>query len=244
MEFLTPFYNEPSDLISISADQGATFAQDIAGDFNPIHYPDSKRFCVPGDLLFSIALSKYGLHQEMQFEFLDMVKAGVHLRYPDALNDGKAMVSYAVDGAAEGKSVLAVTATGNRSLEANNVEGLIKKYVAFSGHNFPHILQPLMQTNNVMINPSRPLVIYQSMSFSLDRLDFKTLQINLDSASMEIDGKRGDAVLKFAFTDNGSTIGAGEKKLVLSGLRPYDGEIMDGLVQEYMTRANSREGES
>ena len=51
----------------------------MAGDFNHIHDEDSKRFCVPGDLLFAVLLSKEGISQKMRFEFSGMVGDGIAL---------------------------------------------------------------------------------------------------------------------------------------------------------------------
>jgi len=59
------------------------FAKEVAHDFNPLHDVDAKRFCVPGDLLFSMALEKYGLSQNMHFNFSGMVGHDVLLNFPD-----------------------------------------------------------------------------------------------------------------------------------------------------------------
>ena len=47
----------------------------ISNDFNPIHDPDSKRFCVPGDLLFASGIGRYGISEKMTFNFAGMVSA-------------------------------------------------------------------------------------------------------------------------------------------------------------------------
>ena len=65
--FLNDYFTESNDDIVISAQQASRFAKEVAGDFNPIHNLDAKRFCVPGDLLFSLVLAKYGLSQHMEF---------------------------------------------------------------------------------------------------------------------------------------------------------------------------------
>jgi len=241
MDFLNQFYLENKNQLFIDAEQASAFAQTIAGDFNPIHYPDSKRFCVPGDLLFAIALRKYGLYQSMRFEFLDMVKANVGLDYPQYIDNDKVIVRYASDTPSvkpDAKPVMSINAGGENLLQETKVEKIIRKYVAFSGQNFPHILLPLMEQHNVMINPSRPLVIYQSMSFELESLNFSDLDLKLDSTSLNVEGKRGEALLKFVFTENGKQIGAGEKTLLLSGLRPYEEKAMSDLADEYLNRAN------
>ena len=61
MTFLSDFFLlDSAGCYEVSAEQGSRFAKEVAGDFNPIHDHDSKRFCVPGDLLFAIALSDFG----------------------------------------------------------------------------------------------------------------------------------------------------------------------------------------
>lgn len=239
MEFLQPYYHENKGLIQIDAEQGASFAQGVAGDFNPIHYPDSKRFCVPGDLLFAIALEKYGLSQEMKFEFLDMVKGGSLLSYPERTNNNKVEVAYGLEEGALGKKVLSIDMGGGNVNEADKIENVIRQYVSFSGRNFPHILLPLMREHEVMINPARPLVIYQSMSFGLQTLDFEHLEITLGETSLNIDGKRGEAIFNFDFSEKNKPLGSGQKSLILSGLRPYDHAKMQSLTDEYMARANA-----
>src|SRR5690625_7513137 len=69
------------DLIRISAEQGSRFTKLIAGDFNAIHDADSKRFCVPGDLMFALVLNHYGLSEQMQFRFRGMVAANQPLDF-------------------------------------------------------------------------------------------------------------------------------------------------------------------
>ena len=71
--FLKDFYSIHEGSISIIAEQASMFAKEVAHDFNPLHDVDAKRFCVPGDLLFSMALEKYGLSQNMHFVFAGMV---------------------------------------------------------------------------------------------------------------------------------------------------------------------------
>ncbi len=239
MQFLGEFFRQSEQGTVITADQGSAFAKQIAGDFNPIHDPSSKRFCVPGDLLFAVALAKYGLHQSMRFEFLDMVKADSLLAYPRSVTQGKAMVSYAE---ASNKDVLALEVGGESTNDGAKVESLLRKYVAFSGQNFPSILMPLMEQYDVMINPARPLVIYQSMSFEISSLTFSQLDIELESTSLEVNGKRGDASLNFAFYDGQTKVGHGVKNLVLSGLRPYNKEVMQELCDNYLANAKTGGG--
>jgi len=59
--FLQKYYSGDDEKIHFSRQQASRFAKEVAGDFNPIHDQEAKRFCVPGDLLFALVLSKYGL---------------------------------------------------------------------------------------------------------------------------------------------------------------------------------------
>lgn len=246
MQFLNHFFDTSPKTSLITRAQGSAFAKDVANDFNPIHDEDSKRFCVPGDLLFAIALHKYGLYQNMSFEFLDMVKANSPLVYPEQLNDGIARIYYA-DSTSDSsdkspKEALAITASGESMDHPDSVENVLRKYVAFSGQNFPYILMPLMEQHGVMINPARPLIIYQSMEFELTTLNFAKLEIKLESTHLDVNGKRGDAMLNFCFYDGGNEIGRGAKKLVLSGLRPYEASVMQALCDEYLSNAKKVSG--
>jgi len=77
------FYRMEGSRLSFTRQQGSDFAKRVAGDFNPIHHPDSKRFCVPGDLLFSVIVHHYGLRQNMAFHFSGMVDDSVQLLLPE-----------------------------------------------------------------------------------------------------------------------------------------------------------------
>jgi len=237
MQFLDNFYTlDDLGNTVITDQQGSDFAKHIAQDFNPIHDVGIKRFCVPGDLLFAIALRKYGLYQKMSFDFLDLVKSGSELIYPEFLGDTRTnprtIVTYT-----NTKEVLGMNVAGEKIPSDGAAESLLRQYVAFSGQNFPHILLPLMEQHQVMINPTRPLVIYQSMSFELDTLTFSDLSIKLESTSLNVEGKRGDAILNFSFSDASGEVGHGSKKLVLSGLRPYDHAVMQQLCDDYLAVA-------
>ena len=50
---------------------------------------------------------------------------------------------------------------------------------------------------------------------------------------MDVQGKRGNVVLQFSIDDGETIIGRGEKQLVLSGLREYQQQAMDQLVEDY-----------
>lgn len=216
----------------VGAEQGSLFAKKIAGDFNPIHDPESRRFCVPGDLLFALALNQYGLHKQMSFRFLDLVSADSELDYPAYIADDTA-AKHKVSNK-KGKDVLELSYSNGSTNDEHRIEQFSSAYVAFSGQNFPHILVPLMHAKNVMINPKRPLVIYESMVFELDRLEFKNLQVVLSEQTLVVDGRRGDVTLSFTLHDGAEQIGTGSKNIVLSGLREYDDEIMDKLCADYL----------
>ena len=200
----------------------------ISNDFNPIHDIDSKRFCVPGDLLFALVLERYGLSQQMRFEFSGMVSADTPLVLPESPAD-----QFEIADARE-KTYLKVSRSGDQLQNQQVLESLIKNYVFFSGQNFPHILVPLMAEKNVMINPQRPLVIYESMSLQLETLELEQPSVELAGTSLEVDGKRGNAEFKFNLVDGGKIVGTGVKTLILSGLREYQQEAIDLMVATYL----------
>jgi hypothetical protein len=81
-----------------------------------------------------------------------------------------------------------------------------------------------------MINPERPVVMYESMSIDLDRLDIETLVLEIDRNEVAINGKRGEVQLAFNLVEAGNIVGRGRKRLILSGLREYDKRVMDEVV--------------
>ena len=219
-------------MVQISADQASSFAKDISGDFNPIHDPGNKSYCVPGDLLFALVLAKYGLSRRMRFTFTGMVRDGAELRFPDLPGDQFAITDR------KDKSYLQVERQGETSLNADLIEKLTRNYVAFSGQNFPHILVPLMAEHQVMINPARPLIIYDSMSFALDHLMLTEPWLDLTKTTLEITGKRAEARLHFQVHEDDQPIGTGFKRLILSGLRPYEEATIKKLAESYLARQN------
>lgn len=124
------------------------------------------------------------------------------------------------------------------------MEAFTRSYVAFSGKNFPHYLKPLMEEKGVMFNPRRPLVIYDSMGFCLDRLDAPAPGLEFVDSSLEVTGKRGDALLEFRILAGGEAIGTGSKKLVVSGLCDYDAKAMDEVVAEFYRLKAAHEAEA
>jgi len=225
--FLNTFYSQQDDNISITRQQASSFAKGVAGDFNPIHNEDAKRFCVPGDLLFALVLNHYGLSQHMRFDFAGMVGDDVALHFPKT-DSGEIAISDDND-----KTYLTVKYDGEVTDNKSLISDLVRQYVAFSGQTFPHILVPLMSENNVMINPDRPLVIYESMVIEMDRLDISAPELELTNATLDVNGKRGNACIEFSVKAQGETVGHGNKTMVLSGLREYDQASIDALVNNY-----------
>jgi hypothetical protein len=84
-----------------------------------------------------------------------------------------------------------------------------------------------------MINPARPLAIYQSMSLHLDRLDLQQPSVELADTRMVVEGKRGDVELQFRLMDGDHIVGSGVKKIILSGLREYQQAAVDEMVADY-----------
>jgi hypothetical protein len=228
--FLQPFYTKSDNHFSVSGEQGSHFAKQICNDYNPIHDPDSKRFCVPGDLLFALSLNNYGLSEKMNFDFSGLVPADKLLVFPTSEN-----TELVIKDERE-KAYLTVVREGEVNSDQDVIEHLVRSYVAFSGHSFPYILVPLMEQHQVMINHNRPLVMYQSMSLNLDQLDLEKPEVKLINSDMQVEGKRGNVTLHFAINDGGKAVGRGEKKLVLSGLREFDQQAMEQLIKEYEAR--------
>ncbi|MEM7294486.1 MAG: DUF3581 family protein [Pseudomonadota bacterium] len=224
---LDQYYSLDGESLQFSRAQSSAFAKEVAGDFNPIHDVDAKRFCVPGDLLFAVLLHRYGVRETMHVEFSGMVADNTPLHLPASIND-----QFSLCGEGE-KTYLEIDAAGAKTESADFVKSLTQQYVMFSGQTFPHILVGLMQDNNVMINPDRPLVIYKNMSIQLSSMEATTVSLQLADASLRVDGKKGHASLRFLITDDVKEIGCGEKTMVLSGLREYDQELIDRIVNEY-----------
>ncbi|MCU7938798.1 MAG: DUF3581 domain-containing protein [gamma proteobacterium symbiont of Bathyaustriella thionipta] len=224
------YFNYNDEYISFTRSQASLFAKGVAGDFNPIHDEDAKRFCVPGDLLFSVFLAQYGISQKMKFEFSGMVVDTSHLIFPEEISD-----TFILQDDNE-KNYMDVVVSGEKSQNSDFIATLSEKYVQFSSKTFPHILVPLMEQENVMINPSRPLVIYKNMEICLDKLSGNNIELKLTNTSLKNSGKKGEVRLEFAIMADGEEIGHGAKNLLLSGLREYDAEQLDGVIHTYTQR--------
>lgn len=225
--FIEQYCSTQNEQISFTRQQGSDFAKQVADDFNPLHNIEAKRFCIPGDLLFSVIIAKSGLHKEMSFNFSGMVSDGIELTFPNEIIDTFDIVDD------KNKTYLSVEASGEKTHCTSLINALTKAYVDFSGHTFPDILVKLMTEKNVMINHTRPMVMYQCMKISLERLDITTLTLKLAKTSLKIEGKRGDAWLEFDLVSDGEIVGHGKKHMLLSGLREYCQENVDTMVAQY-----------
>ena len=228
--FLESFFNTNQNQISISREQGSSFAKTVANDFNPLHDAEAKKFVVPGDLLFAIVVNKGGLYQEMAFNFDGMVSEQSLIRLQSEQNNQLQVIDQ------HDKACMSVTYSGEQTANAALINQVIQAYVTFSGKAFPHILVPLMQQEGKMINPARPMVMYQSMRISLKNLSFQEVQLKMASSSMTVEGKRANVCLNFEFISAGCVIGTGSKQMVLGGLREYNQQDIDQLVDNYSAR--------
>jgi len=228
--FLTPYFSSQEHTFEFTRQQASHFAKKVAGDFNPIHDEDSKRFCVPGDLLFAVLLQKEGISQKMSFRFAGMVSDGVALSIAEQGEGESALVDQA------GKEYLRMGHQGEVSHNQEFIEHVVTNYVRFSGKNFPHIMVPLMEEQQMMINTQRPLVMYESMDVEFSRLDLTHPEVEYTGATFDVNGKRGVITLNFAFKEDGVVVGTGAKRMVASGLKPYVQSEVDELVERFNNR--------
>ena len=215
---------------SFTRQQASQFAKRIANDFNPLHDEDSTRFCVPGDLLFAKILFSEGLYADMRVTFNGMVSDGIELKI--ATNEKGHQGIYD----AAGKTYLDIEHHGTCSHDQTMLEQLVRSYVAFSGDSFPSVVVPLMKAKNVMFNPVKPLVIYDSMSLKMTRVDLKNPYLEVVESTLQTNGKRGKVSLNFLYRENGAVVGKGTKTMILSGLRPFDQQAINAMVEEYIDR--------
>jgi hypothetical protein len=235
-ELLAPFHSVDADgRVRVTAEQASCFAKDVAGDHNPLHDVGTRRFCVPGDLLFALILLRCGLSRHMTFRFRDMIDADEPVHIPVSDDD-----RIAVENAA-GRTCIDVERDAPVCNDGNVIESFIREYVAFSGRTFPHYMIPVMRDNGVMFHPDRPMVIYDSMGFELDHPDLKRPELELSEPSMDVAGKRGEMVMPFNISADGRPAGNGWKKLLISGLRDYDEARMEAFVEEFYRRRETCE---
>jgi len=213
--------------MQFSQTQASLFAKGVAGDFNPIHNIGAKRFCVPGDLLFAALLNHYGVYKHLQIDLVALVNADVVIKLPSKLAAENEIRD------SNDRHLLSLNLSGDSTNQQEFVANLVEQYVRFSGKTFPDILVDLMREHNAMINPARPLVIYKDMSLTLDTLEGDNLSLSLDTATMDVDGKKGKACLRFIIKNGNDIIGRGEKNMLLRGLQAFDQAAMDGTVNLY-----------
>jgi len=230
--FTQDYYNRQGDAYCFSKQQGSDFAKGIAGDFNPLHDVDNSRFCIPGDLLFSVILSKYGISRNMCFDFRGMVSGGMPVEFMSSEHSIVAQNE-------RQKTLLEVTRDGETTQDSVFIEGLVKAYVAFSGKTFPHVIIELMKKEDAMINTRRPMVIYDQMSLSFDRFPMQAPEVHLAHCDFVVNGKRGIVTMNFDLQAEQQSIGTGEKKIIMSGLRPYHQDEIDYLVETYNAGRNA-----
>lgn len=231
--FLTPYFSSNDKQFQFTRLQASHFAKKVAGDYNPIHDEDNKRFCVPGDLLFAVLLQKEGISQKMRFDFSGMVNDGIALHIENKCSKEAAVVD------ANGKEYLHMNREGAVSHDPAFIEHVVTNYVQFSGMNFPHIMVPLMEEQQMMINCQRPLVIYESMEVEFTRLDLTHPEVSFAGATFDVEGKRGVVTLNFDFKEDGEIVGKGVKRMVASGLKPYNQADIDDLVNRFNERKDT-----
>jgi len=253
---ISDYFIEENNSVYFDEAQASRFAKSIAGDFNPIHDPGSKRFCVPGDLLFSVLLGRYGVCEKTRLEFSGMLDGKTRMHLPTESFDVMSIVDD------RDKELINIQCSGDRISDAQFIATLCEEYVKFSGQTFPDILVPLMRSANAMINPARPLVIYKDMAihfnreaFTLfgsdgqdavgqsnnamdpnaERLDDSKGNLSLKSGDHQIDvnGRKGSVKLAFSIDFDGTEIGTGVKNMLLSGLREYEDNAMMEIVAQY-----------
>lgn len=224
--FTSNYYKETNQQLIITRKQGSDFAKGIARDFNPLHNEDNNRFCVPGDLLFSIMLTQFGISQSMSFDFQGMIAGSAPFTFD--INKHEVIAKNESD-----KPLITLHHSGEVTNNEVFIEGLIRSYVAFSGKTFPHILVELMQKEQKMINTKRPMVIYDSMKLSFERFTETAPSVELSNCQFEINGKRGMVTMNFDLISANESIGKGEKQIIMSGLRDYEQGAIDELVTTY-----------
>ncbi len=224
------YYNytaaQPAGTLEFTREASSSFAKDIAGDFNPIHNPDARRFCVPGDLLFAVVLDLFKARAKMEFEFEQMVDASVALNVP-LKERGLRMVDDT------DKCYLDVSFSGDAVESDVANQSLITAYVKFSGQTFPYLLIDLMKKHGVMINAQRPMIFYRTMSIELLETQCDDFELAYTESTLKVDGKKGEVDLLFDIVSANKVVGTGCKHMLVGGLRDYQQEAIDDLIAEY-----------
>ena len=186
------------------------------------------------DLLFALVLRYYGLSSSMSVSFRGMVGHDASLIFPET-DTGAVQIA---DRA--GNVYLEMERSGAILDDPSITEAFIRRYAAFSGRNFPEFLEPLMRQQGVMFNPSRPMVLYDSMTFSLQAGPSPGLDMEISDASLDVAGRRADEWLHFRISDGDRPVGTGSKKVVISGLQPWDEARMQAFIHDYAARRDGQ----
>jgi predicted ester cyclase len=221
------YFNLENNMLNFSREQASSFAKFVAGDFNPIHDVDAKKFCVPGDLLFAVSVAHFGASQNMRFNFESMVSEKTFIALPSQDLKTVGLIDQ------NDKPIMSIDCSGKHTSDKAFLLGLIEKYVQFSGKTFPDILMDLMQEKGVMINPARPLIIYRDMAVHILEFPNGELTLEFAGATLTAEGKKGDVKLEFDVSVDGKQIGHGIKSMVIAGLRPYDAVAADKIIADY-----------
>jgi hypothetical protein len=80
------------------------------------------------------------------------------------------------------------------------------------------------------------MVMYESMTIDLDRLDIHSPSLEVDHNEVVVKGKRGEAQVAFNLVDSGNVVGRGRKRMILSGLRQYEQQVMDAVTADLNQR--------
>jgi len=233
---IASYFSATDQGVSFSAQQASLFAKGVAGDFNPIHDVDNKRFCVPGDLLFAVLLDRYGCRAQTSVQFSGMLAKDASLALPEVL-DATTAALHVKDN--REREVLTFFSQGPSLGDGDFISRLSEEYVRFSGRTFPELLVPLMCDAGVMINPARPLVIYKDMSLRLSDACDDVLQLEVGDCACHVSGKKAAVRLGFTIRAGNGIIGEGEKNLVMGGLREFDQIAMQGVIDQYNDRKAS-----
>jgi hypothetical protein len=94
--------------------------------------------------------------------------------------------------------------------------------------------------HGTVANQANSEFLFQDKLLQLPLEVLRLFQGFIPGTSMDVDGKRGNASLRFRFLENGQLVGYGEKRMVLSGLREYEEGAMQRMVDEYARRKESR----
>ena len=232
---LEDFFSKTDRDVTITREQASEFAKNIANDFNPLHDVDSARFCVPGDLLFAVVLKEYGISEKMHFTFSEMVDEKSQLHLPEP--------SESFDITSKDKVMLSVERQGKHIATPELVSDMINSYVSFSGKAFPEIVIDVMKSHNAMISPSKPMIIYKSMSIQLDNLDISSVNLVPTEPEFIRQNKRGNITLRFDLLHEGQRVGRGEKHMIVLGVREYCETSIQELLNIYTSKKQKHEQE-